>query len=148
MLHQLRFSCVLDAVVFAVHELGFLATRVDVAICANVMDFCVRRQPTISVFLSFSWDLCPERFLSRTRSVGTCYECHTHGTLGKSDIITFIHFGILFCFDFKWEEVPTCVYLFLFVCIFLFFCRSCKSLQFLKCNAVDIGICYGCKMFC
>ena len=31
---------------FAVHELGFLATRVDVAICANVMDFCVRRQPT------------------------------------------------------------------------------------------------------
>ena len=32
---------------FAVHELGFLATRVDVAICANVMDFCVRRQPTI-----------------------------------------------------------------------------------------------------
>ena len=24
---------------FAVHELGFLATRVDVAICANVMDF-------------------------------------------------------------------------------------------------------------
>ena len=86
---------------FAVHELGFLATRVDVAICTNVMDFCVRRQPTISVFLSFSWDLCPERFLSRTRSVGTCYECHTHGTLGKSDIITFIHFGILFCFDFK-----------------------------------------------
>ena len=33
---------------FAVHELGFLATRVDVAICANVMDFCVRRQPTTS----------------------------------------------------------------------------------------------------
>ena len=31
---------------FAVRELGFLATRVDVAICANVMDFCVRRQPT------------------------------------------------------------------------------------------------------
>ena len=31
---------------FAVHELGFSATRVDVAICANVMDFCVRRQPT------------------------------------------------------------------------------------------------------
>ena len=31
---------------FAVHELGFLATRVDVAICANVVDFCVQRQPT------------------------------------------------------------------------------------------------------
>ena len=35
---------------FAVHELGFLATRVDVAICANIMDVCVRREPTTCTF--------------------------------------------------------------------------------------------------
>ena len=40
---------------FAVHELGFLATRVDVAICANVMDFCVRRQPTTTGGSNIKW---------------------------------------------------------------------------------------------
>ena len=41
------------------------------------------------MFVSFSRDLCSIGFLSRTCSVGTGYECRTHGTLGKSSIITF-----------------------------------------------------------
>ena len=45
----------------------------------------------ISVVVSFSQDLCPEGFLSKTRSVGTGYELRMHRTHGKLSIINHVH---------------------------------------------------------
>ena len=46
------------------------------------------------LFLCLSGRIFVAGFLSRTRWVGTGYELCTHGTPGKSSIITFVHFGV------------------------------------------------------
>ena len=60
--------------------------------------------------MSFSRD-----FLSKTHSVGTGYELPTHGTLGKSSIITLVRSFYTLTFSEKeYLFVIVCVYFFLF----------------------------------